>query len=69
MKATTQLEVRRDMRVSVTLDMTVEEMDAILEHTKDARAWPMHTLRAVLAESLSKARQAYSSDHVLGNLA
>lgn len=61
MKASTQLEVKPDMRVRVTLDMTVDEMDEILRLTEPQTRWPMFAFRECLRESLALARRAYTS--------
>jgi hypothetical protein len=66
MRATTTLNVPRDLTIKVTLDMTVGEMDCILKSIDGITPWPMGDLQRVLRESLDKARAAYSSTWVHG---
>lgn len=66
MKALTRLDVKPEMHVQVTLDMTIAEMDALLELTRENTRWPMFTLRECLRQSLEVARQAYTSEVVTG---
>lgn len=65
MKAIAQLEVKRDMRMHITLELSVDEADALLEATETVSKWPTHNLREVLRQALSKARGAYHSEHVI----
>ncbi len=61
-KATTKLEVRGDMKVNVSLEMTVSEMDSILQAVEKIDQWPMYSLKQVLRETLWRARAAYDSE-------
>lgn len=65
MKATAQLNVPPTLAITLNLTVTVEEAEAILEATKDASRWPMHTFKEVLRQALSKATSAYHSEHVI----
>jgi len=61
MKATTQLIVPPTLRVSISIEMSVDEMRDLLESTKDARGWRISEFRNVLNASLSRATDAYDS--------
>jgi hypothetical protein len=61
MKATTTLDVPKNLSIKLEIEMTVEEMDALLAVIGAQTQWPMRSFRDVLRESLGKARAAYSS--------
>lgn len=62
MRATTNLHVRDDMRVTVKLEMTIQEMRAILKLLQGESAWPSTDLRIALNQSVSAAEAAYTSE-------
>lgn len=64
MRATSRMTVDRKTPVTVTLEMTVEELEGILEAVKAVQLWPMFKLKECLGQSLSALRAAYSSDHI-----
>ena len=65
MTATAKLQVRDDMRITITLDMDLQEVRALLKATMDSAVWPIGDFRTVLHQSLSVAMEAYSSEKVI----
>lgn len=65
MKATTSLQVKGDMRMTVSIEMTVEEADSILKAIAAVDTWPVGRLKEVFRQTLSVARAAYSSENVI----
>lgn len=54
--------------VTIKLEMTVEEMRALLRATKSLEVWPMFSFKQVLSQSLEKADHAYQSEHVIDGI-
>lgn len=63
MRAKAQLEVTDEMSLTIQLEMTVGEAKALLRATSNVEQWPMHSFREVFRQSLTKAEQAYFSEH------
>ena len=57
MRATAKFNVPKDMVCTITLSISVEEMDSLLDALKDYRQWPVGPLKDVLSQVLNKARE------------
>ena len=66
MKAVAKLKVMGDMQVEVTLQMTVEEMRALVKMLREGpEPWPAWQLREVLQNALAKAEATFIGEHQL----
>jgi hypothetical protein len=65
MRASTQMKLPKETAVTLKIEMTVGEMRDLLEAIRDAHAWPVSSFKEVLSQSLSKAENAYFSEHVV----
>ena len=55
--------VKDDIPVTITIDMNVGELRGLLKGLEGNRAWPVGSLNSVLYQALSKAANAYQSEH------
>lgn len=65
MRATAQLKVPDNLEINLTITMNVGEMRALLSATAGADKWPLHSLRSVLTQCLTKADGSYQSEHII----
>lgn len=64
MRANVKFIVPREQRLTVTFEMTIEEMQELLKHTSDMTVWPTGPFRTCLQQALNKAHEAYYSEHL-----
>ena len=65
MRASTKMKLPKETAVTITIEMTVEEMRDLYTAIREVTAWPTSSLKEVLSQSLAKAEQAYFSEHVV----
>jgi hypothetical protein len=65
MIASAKMKLPKETTVTLTIEMTVEEMRGLYTSIREVTAWPTSSFKAVLSQSLAKAEQAYFSEHVV----